>query len=63
MSVIMTVVMAAPTLTSSSDSVRITEKVSSASKALSSIMAIVRHCVAPLIAPEVKVRISDDSTI
>ena len=57
-----TVVMAAPTLTSLSDSVSVTEKVSSASKALSAKMGIVRHCVAPLIAPEVKVRLLDDST-
>ena len=55
-----TVVMAAPTLTASSDSVRVTEKVSSASKALSAIMSIVKHCVAPFKAPEVKVRLLDD---
>ena len=55
-----TVVMAAPTLTPLSDSVSVTENVSSASKALPSIRTIIRHCVAPLIAPELKVRLLND---
>ncbi len=60
--VMVSVVMLAITLTSSSDTVSVTLKDSSASNASSSVMVTARHFVSPSLAPEEKVRTMDVSS-